>query len=92
MSAVPLFLAGLPVVAWTTLGPPHRPSGGAREFARGKPFVPAGLAICREAGTGFYLFGCDGEWNTVTDTWHETVEDAQHQAEFEYEGIAWIQP
>ena len=31
---------------------------------------------------------CDPAWNTVTDTWHETLEDALEQAEFEYEGVA----
>lgn len=33
------------------------------------------------------MFGCDGDWNTVTDTWHETLEGALEQAEFEYEGV-----
>lgn len=87
MAAVPLFVAGLPVVAWTTLDPPHCAAGGAESFARGEPFVPAGLAICRASNGGFYLFGCDAAWNPVTDTWHETV-DARHQAEREHEGIS----
>jgi hypothetical protein len=48
----------------------------------------AGLAICHQASEGaFYLFGCDADWQSVTDTWHQTVEDAKHQAEFEYEGV-----
>jgi hypothetical protein len=49
----------------------------------------AGLAICvYETGDeGFYLFYCDEEWRVVTDTWHETLEDAKSQAEFEYEGV-----
>lgn len=54
----------------------------------------AGLAVCRyEDGGGFYLFYCDGEWNVVTDTYHESVEGAKNQAEFEYEGVgnAWEQ-
>jgi len=51
------------------------------------------LAICQYEGeTAYYLFGCDADWNTVTDTWHETLEGALQQAEFEYEGISrtWI--
>jgi hypothetical protein len=55
----------------------------------------AGLAICQYPGMSeFYLFGCDAEWNTVTDTFHETLEEAKHQAEFEYEGTrtTWISP
>lgn len=53
----------------------------------------SGLAICQPAGEdGFYLFGCDSEWQTVTDTWHPTFDDAKHQAEIEYEGVSktWI--
>ena len=45
------------------------------------------------------IFGCDEGWNAVTDTWHETLEDAKAQAEFEYEGVncdvagaGWIMP
>ncbi|MGQ9547059.1 MAG: hypothetical protein ACUVWS_00380, partial [Roseiflexus sp.] len=49
----------------------------------------AGLAICQYEGeTSCYLFGCDSDWNAVTDTWHETLEDALDQAEFEYEGVS----
>ena len=53
----------------------------------------AGLAICQYAGEeAFYLFGCDADWQSVTDTWHETLNDAQDQAEFEYEGVnrTWV--
>jgi hypothetical protein len=53
----------------------------------------AGLAICQYAGEeAFYLFGCDADWQNVTDTWHQTLDDAQHQAEFEYEGVSetWV--
>jgi hypothetical protein len=44
-----------------------------------------GLAICKyENGGGYYLFYCNEDWETITDTWHETMEDAMEQAEFEY--------
>jgi hypothetical protein len=47
------------------------------------------LAIGQYAGeTAYYLFGCDDAWNTLTDTRHETLEDALRQAEFEYEGVS----
>jgi len=49
----------------------------------------AGLAICQyEKEDAFYLFGCDAEWNSQTDTWHQTVEEAKEQAEFEYQGTS----
>ena len=51
--------------------------------------VMAGLAICQYPGElCFYLFGCDSDWNEITDTWHQTIEDAKKQAEFEYAGIS----
>ncbi len=44
-----------------------------------------GLAIVHYVDTeGFLLFGCDQDWNCVTDTWHETLEDAQAQAAAEH--------
>jgi hypothetical protein len=61
---------------------------------RGKLMGPmAGLAVCKyDNAQGFYLFGCDQNWQSVTDTWHQTLEDAMYQAEFEYEGVAktWV--
>ena len=33
----------------------------------------------------FYLFGCDADWQAITDTWHESVREAKAQAEFEYD-------
>lgn len=87
-TAVPLFLEGMPVVAYTRIDERHRPTGNCRHLANGNLVGAAtGLAICRDADGGFYLFGCDADWNTVTDTWHDSVEDALHQATFEYEGV-----
>ena len=34
---------------------------------------------------GFYLFYLNGNNEIITDTWHETVEDAIEQAEWEFE-------
>jgi hypothetical protein len=34
----------------------------------------------------FYLFGCDSDWNMVTDTLHHTLKEAKEQAESEYVG------
>jgi hypothetical protein len=51
--------------------------------------LAAGLAICQYDGEdAFYLFGCDANWNAVTDTWHQTVDEAKEQAEFRYKGAS----
>jgi hypothetical protein len=38
-----------------------------------------------------YLYSCDENWVPFTDTWHESVEEAKRQAEFEYVGssVTW---
>ena len=52
-----------------------------------------GLAICQyEDEVGYYLFGCDENWKCITDTFHDTIEDAMDQGQREYEGTKekWI--
>jgi hypothetical protein len=54
---------------------------------------PAGIAICRDEGEScFHLFYCDSSWRPVTDTWHETLDAARAQAEFEFAGVSttWL--
>jgi hypothetical protein len=50
----------------------------------------AALAICQyDERQGYYLFYCDADWKVVTDGWHESIETAIRQAEFEYTGISF---
>jgi len=47
--------------------------------------VPTELRIVRrDDGTGYFLLYCDKSGDELTDTWHATLEDALHQAEFEF--------
>jgi hypothetical protein len=41
-----------------------------------------------DAHPGYFLMYCDREWKMITDTCHDTVEAAKHQAEVEYEGVS----
>lgn len=51
----------------------------------------AGLAIARYDGAdGLYLFYCDEEWNAVTDTCHDTMEQALSQAQFEFGTVVFV--
>jgi hypothetical protein len=61
------------------------------ELAGGELIPPAkALAIVRYPGEdNVYLFGIDDNGQGQSDTWHETVEDALAQAEYEYEGLVW---
>ena len=75
---------------WSPIDNRHRPTGNCRHIVPGVlEGAAGGLAIGQYAGeTAYYLFGCDDAWKTLTDTRHETLEDALRQAEFEYEGVS----
>ena len=95
MNRVPSEIGHAFVLAHTALDGRHTPTGATRHLIAGQPAPPAkGLAICQYKGEdGFYLFGCDQDWNPVTDTWHSTFDEAMAQAEFEHRGTlgTWIQ-
>ncbi len=90
MKNIPGTVGGAKVILYTAIDGRHRHTGNCRQFVEGVLMGPAaGLAIGQYEGEdAFYLFGCDVEWNAVTDTWHKTLEEAKQQAEFEYEGVS----
>jgi len=94
VSPVPPKIGGATVICYTPIDGRHRRTGNCRQIVAGVlQGAAAGLAICQyEGDDSFYLFGCDEDWQSVTDTWHQTLEDAKDQAEFEYEGVSstWI--
>ena len=96
MEAAPKQIGGSTVVLFTFIDGRHGRTGNCRQIVAGVVQGPAaGLAICQADGeNGFYLFGCDEHWSSITDTWHQTIEEAMGQAEFEYEGVAatWQRP
>ncbi len=90
MNAPPDIIDGARVLRWSCIGRTHRPTGNCQHTVTGRvPGDAAALAIVRyDEKSGFDLFGCDADWNSVMDSWHGTLEEALAQAEFEYEGIA----
>ncbi len=51
----------------------------------------AALAIVKyDVDPGVYLFYCDEDWNAITDTYHENIEDAIKQAAFEFGPLEFI--
>jgi hypothetical protein len=64
----------------------HQRTGNTQHFVDGSLTANFhGLAICSYEGSdGYYLFYCDSSWESVTDTYHDTIADAKDQAEFEY--------
>jgi len=76
------------LLRWSLIDERHRPTGNCVQIVRCEVQGPAaGLAICVDK-SGYFLFGCDSAWHVVTDTWHQTLEEAMNQAESEYEGIS----
>lgn len=96
MNTVPFQIGGARVLAYTALDDRHTPTGATQHLIAGQLAAPPkGLAICQHEGEdGFYLFGCDQDWEPVTDTWHATLDEAEAQAEFEHRGTSetWKKP
>ena len=69
-----------------------RATGGTRHIVRGELADDfQGLAIARyDSDPGYYLFYCDAAWNVVTDTFHDTVDAAIAQAEFEFDSVEFL--
>lgn len=89
MKPAPNEVGGFKVVCYSPIDERHRFTTKTKQLVRGALMgAMSGLAICKLPGAQeVYLFGCDRDWNVVTDTWHQNLDEAKDQAEFEYEGI-----
>ena len=90
VNPAPSEVGGARVILWSAIDSRHRPTGACRHIVGGE--VPApfrGLAICQYEGEDtYFLFYCDEKWEAVNDGWHESVDEAKSQAEFEFEGVS----
>lgn len=86
---------GALVLYYQTLSTQAKPTGKTRHYSEGNFLnnLFSQLAICQYLKEGksdenkpVYLFYCDINWKVLTDTYHENVEDAKNQAEFEFGG------
>lgn len=68
----------------------HRATGGCQHILNKVLLGPAkALVIAQYPGDKqFYLFGCDEQWNVITDTVGDSLAQVFNQAEFEYEGVS----
>ncbi len=80
---------GFRVICYSPIDERHRFTGKTKQIVGDRLMgAMSGLAICQPNGSSeFYLFGCDADWSVVTDTLHESLDEAKRQAEFEYDGI-----
>jgi hypothetical protein len=83
---IPLYIDGAKTLFYTILDNKHLKTGKTKHIVDGNQVESIyGLSICKyENDPGFYLFYCDENWDVITDTYHESVEEAKEQAEFEY--------
>jgi hypothetical protein len=88
MHGCPNIIGGAKVILYTSIDGRHHFTGNCKQLVAGRLTGPmAALAICQYDGdNAYYLFGCDKDWNSITDSWHQDIEEAIDQAEFEYEG------
>lgn len=76
-----------PQLLWRIkLGEGHQPTGKTRHYSGGTECPkPSELRIVQYLNDpGIYLFYCDDAGREVTDTYHDSVEQAKDQAEFEF--------
>ncbi len=68
------------------LGPHHLATGKTQHYQKEQELPPAStLKIATYEDTeGFYLLYLDANGNELTDTFHDTIEEAFSQAEWEY--------
>ncbi|MFO0810330.1 MAG: hypothetical protein U0746_17035 [Gemmataceae bacterium] len=90
MCQPPKAIDGAKVIEFAGIDAEVAPTDAATHRVGGEVIGPAaGLAIAQYDGAdSFYLFYCDPAWQTLTDTWHPTIESARQQAEFEYRGVS----
>lgn len=89
VSELPRKLDGADVLSYAAVAGDVRPTSRTRHVARGVELGPASaLAIARYPNDqGFYLFYLDETGTVVTDTYHDSVEQARAQAAFEYRAL-----
>ncbi len=82
MNPAPNLIGNAKVICYLIINLLQRTGGESRQIVQG-------FAICKyEQEPGYYLFSCDEHWMEFADTYHETIDDALEQAEFEFSGIS----
>ncbi len=86
MGQVLKIIGGATTLLYTVIDDRHAKTGNTKHIVGGQLVEKInGLAICRyDNDPGYYLFGCNNNWDSITDTYHDSIDDAKEQAEFEY--------
>lgn len=93
MGSAPRKLGGGEVLFYTSIADQYRRSVDNRLWSGDRQqWLIVGWAICKLPGEeGYYLFGCDENWRTMTDSWHLSLDEAKAQAAYDLGGadIVW---
>jgi hypothetical protein len=87
----PREIDGAVVIRWADVSADVLPTSRTRHVVEGEAEGAfAALAIGRYPDAeGYYLFYLDPSGDAVTDTYHDTLEGAVAQADYEYIGLTW---
>lgn len=79
------------VIAYSLVGSENPRTGNTAQIVAGttKGTATAMIIAQYDNDTAYYVFGCyKNEWITETDTWHEDLEDAIEQLDWEYTNLS----
>ena len=87
---VPREIGRAKVIYYTTIDDRHIVTGNTRHYHNNRLLDKSKwLAICKyDKDEGYYIFQGHGENDDLSDTYHETLDDAIQQAEYEFIGIS----
>ncbi len=87
----PTEIGGARVVGYAIVHPNHFHTQNTTQIVNGlvKPKATAMIIAQYQNEDCYYVFGCyTDQWITETDTWHETLEDAIEQLDWEYTDLS----
>jgi hypothetical protein len=87
----PKELEGAKVIAYAIVDPENIHTGNTKQIVAGSVLHAATAMIIAqyENDSSYYVFGCyEKEWSAATDTWHECLEDAVQQLDWEYKNLS----
>lgn len=86
MNEIPEKIGNADLIAYLILTSKHTKTNNTKHYVSGQLLTGISiLTICKYVNdAGYYLFYCGSDWKEFTDTYHDSMEDAMDQAEFEF--------
>lgn len=87
----PATIGDMQMLHWSPIDARHTVTGACRHFNLStgcEDPVPSVIAIVTGGADQFFLMQFNSDLQFITDTCHETLDEAFSQAEFEYKGIS----